>query len=50
MEEPTGPRYEHASKFMFKASNNKAEYEALVAGMELCYIAGANYVQAFSNS
>ena len=35
---------------MFKASNNEAEYEALVAGIELCYTVGADYVQAFSDS
>ena len=35
---------------MFKASNNEAEYEALIAGVELCYTVGADSVQAFSNS
>jgi len=34
---------------MFEASNNEAEYEALIAGIELCYIAGADSIQAFSN-
>jgi len=47
---PAGTRYEHALKFMFRASNNEAEYEALVVGLELCYTAGADHVQAFSNS
>ena len=50
IEGPTGARYEHALKFMFKASNNEAEYEALVAGMKLCYTVGADSVQAFSDS
>jgi len=50
IESPAGTRYEHALKFMFKASNNEAEYEALVAGLELCYTAGADHVQAFSDS
>jgi len=36
IESPTGAQYEHALKFMFKASNNEAEYEALIAGIELC--------------
>jgi len=29
---------------MFKASNNEAEYEALIAGLELRYIANADSV------
>jgi len=40
IESPTGARYEHALKFMFKASNNEPEYEALVVGIELCYRLG----------
>jgi len=32
---PEGPLYEHALKFMFKTSNNEAEYEALLARMEI---------------
>jgi len=47
---PTGARYEHALKILFKASNDKAEYEALVVGIEHYYIAGVDYVQAFSDS
>jgi len=35
---------------MFKASNNEAEYEALITGIELCYTARANSIQAFSDS
>ena len=35
---------------MFKASNNEAEYEALIAGIELCHTAGADHVQVFSDS
>jgi len=50
IESPGRTRYEHALKFMFKASNNEAEYEALIAGLELCYTAGADHVQAFSDS
>jgi len=44
IESPIGVRYEHALKFTFKASNNEAEYEALVARIELCYTAGADSV------
>jgi len=50
IENPTRARYEHALKFIFKASNNEAEYEALTEGIEHCYTAGTDYVQAFSNS
>jgi len=50
IESPTGARYEHALKFIFKASNKEAEYEALVVGIELCYTAGADHVQAFFDS
>jgi len=46
---PTGVRYGHALKFMFKASKNEAEYEALIAGIELCYTAGVDSVQANSD-
>ena len=35
---------------MFKASNNEAEYEALIVRIELCYTAGVDSIQAFSNS
>ena len=35
---------------MFRASNNEVEYEALIAGVELCYTARADSVQAFSDS
>jgi len=36
IESPTRARYKHALKFMFKASNNEAKYEAFVMGIELC--------------
>jgi len=45
-----GERPEHVLKFMFKASNNKTEYEDLIAGIEVCYMVGANSVRAFSHS
>jgi len=45
---PTGRVYEQALKFLFKASNNEAEYEALLAGMDLCYTLGAEHLCAFS--
>jgi len=33
LEEPNGVLIEQALRFAFKASNNQAEYEALIAGM-----------------
>ena len=50
METPHGERQEHALKFMFKASNNKAEFEALISGIELCYTTRAYWVKAYSDS
>ena len=50
IESSRGEQHEHALKFMFKASNNEAEYEALIVGIEMCYIAGGNSVQAFLDS
>jgi len=39
--------HEHALKFLFKASNNEAEYEALLAGMDLYYALGAEHLCVF---
>jgi len=35
---------------MFNASNNEAEYEALIARTGLCYTAGADSVKTYSDS
>ena len=50
IESPAGVWHEHALKFMFKASNNEAEYETLIEGIELCYTVGVDSVQAFFDS
>ena len=50
MVSPKGHTYEHALKFLFKASNNKGEYEALLADMDLCHTLGAERLRAFSDS
>jgi len=42
--------HEHALKFSFKASNDEAEYEALLVGMDLCYTLGAKHLHAFFDS
>ncbi|KAL0433391.1 UNVERIFIED_CONTAM: hypothetical protein Slati_2673400 [Sesamum latifolium] len=47
---PQGDDMEFAVKFEFKASNNEAEYEALVLGMRIAQDAGAPHLLAYSNS
>lgn len=42
--------HEYAVKFAFAASNNESEYEALILGLQLCKVAGANDVQAHCDS
>ncbi|CAL9011062.1 unnamed protein product [Prunus brigantina] len=41
---------EYAIRFKFHASNNKAEYEALLAGLRLAKEMGARQIQIFSDS
>ncbi|KAL0378417.1 UNVERIFIED_CONTAM: Ribonuclease HI [Sesamum radiatum] len=41
---------EFAVKFEFRASNNEAEYEALVLGMRIAQDAGALHLLAYSDS
>ncbi|KAL0355614.1 UNVERIFIED_CONTAM: hypothetical protein Sradi_4008300 [Sesamum radiatum] len=41
---------EFTVKFEFKASNNEAEYEALVLGMGMTQHAGASHLQDYSDS
>ncbi|KAL0445030.1 UNVERIFIED_CONTAM: hypothetical protein Slati_2225700 [Sesamum latifolium] len=47
---PQGEDLEFAIKFGFKASNNEAEYEALVIGMKMAHEAGARHLLAYSDS
>ncbi|KAL0445748.1 UNVERIFIED_CONTAM: hypothetical protein Slati_1702700 [Sesamum latifolium] len=47
---PQGEDLEFAIKFGFKASNNEAEYEALVIGMRMTHEAGARHLLANSDS
>ncbi|XP_073116137.1 uncharacterized protein [Elaeis guineensis] len=47
---PEGVTTEHALRFDFKASNNQAEYEALVAGLKLALELGIDRLQVFSDS
>ncbi|KAL0405818.1 UNVERIFIED_CONTAM: hypothetical protein Slati_3895700 [Sesamum latifolium] len=45
-----GEDLEFTVKFGFKASNNKAEYEALVAGVKMAHEAGARHLLVYSDS
>ncbi|KAL0320221.1 UNVERIFIED_CONTAM: hypothetical protein Sradi_5283600 [Sesamum radiatum] len=47
---PQGEDLEFAIKFGFKASNNEAEYEALVIGMKMAHEAGAKHLLAYLDS
>ncbi|XP_040362150.1 uncharacterized protein K02A2.6-like [Rosa chinensis] len=42
--------YEYALKFAFKASNNAAEYEALIAGLQIARELGVQHLSIFSDS
>ena len=50
LEGPVGILIEQALRFAFKASNNQAEYEALIAGMLLAKEMGAQNLLVKSNS
>ena len=47
---PEGHRFHSALRFGFKASNNEAEYEALLAGLRVAQEVKASSVQCFSDS
>ncbi|KAL0368519.1 UNVERIFIED_CONTAM: hypothetical protein Scaly_1070800 [Sesamum calycinum] len=50
LETPLGDKIQYALRFSFDASNNKAEYEALLVGGRLAQAAGAKYLRAYSDS
>ena len=45
-----GIKLEHSFKFGFKASNNEAEYEALLAGLRVVSNLSAKEVEVYLNS
>ena len=47
---PHNTKVSYALKFGFDASNNEAEYEALVAGLKLAKDIGADNIEILSNS
>ncbi|XP_004298151.1 PREDICTED: uncharacterized protein LOC101300244 [Fragaria vesca subsp. vesca] len=50
LETPDGFKHEYALEFQFKASNNAAEYEALIRGLQLARGIGVERVKIFSDS
>ncbi|CAL9030031.1 unnamed protein product, partial [Prunus brigantina] len=47
---PDGTEVEYALRFQFNATNNEAEYEALIAGLRLAHDLGAQALRAHSDS
>ena len=47
---PEGIQLEHSFRLGFRASNNKAKYEALLVGLKTVLGIGARDVEAYSNS
>ena len=47
---PHGVKVLYALKFGFKASNNEAEYEALITGLKLAKDVGTKRIRALSDS
>ncbi|KAK0600179.1 hypothetical protein LWI29_012534 [Acer saccharum] len=46
---PEGDSVECALRFDFKATNNQAEYEALIVGLKICTVLGADEVDLIDN-
>ncbi|KAK0585202.1 hypothetical protein LWI29_024587 [Acer saccharum] len=47
---PEGDAVECAMRFDFKATNNQAEYEALLVGLRVCITLGADKLEIFNDS
>ena len=47
---PEGIHLEYALRFGFRASNEEAEYEALLVGLQLATSMGAQQVRVYSDS
>ncbi|XP_073137630.1 uncharacterized protein [Henckelia pumila] len=50
VENPQGDQFQYATKFCFPASNNEAEYEALIMGIKLALAAGAEKLITYNDS
>ena len=47
---PEGATFDFSSRLEFYCTNNQAEYEALLFGLELFFSMGIKHVQAFGDS
>ena len=47
---PEKLQVEYALRLNFKASNNEAEYEALIVGLKLACVIGVHNISIFSDS
>ena len=47
---PEGATFDFSSRLEFHCTNNQAEYEALLFGLELLFSMGIKHVQAFGDS
>ncbi|XP_056688346.1 uncharacterized protein [Spinacia oleracea] len=47
---PEGDTFKYAMRFNFQASNNEAEYEAVLCGIKMCKAAGAEEILALFDS
>lgn len=47
---PTGDQVTHALRFNFKCSNNKAEYETLLVGLQFVIGMNVSKIKAFVDS
>lgn len=47
---PEGVKVEHSFKLGFRASNNEAEYEALIVGLRAVLSLGATNLEVYSDS
>ncbi|XP_073061728.1 uncharacterized protein [Primulina eburnea] len=50
LESPQGDQFQYTIRFRFPATNNEAEYEALIIGVKLALAAGARRLVAHSDS
>lgn len=50
MESPNGKEISYVVRLEFKATNNQAEYEALIVGLELAQAVRANKVKLWTYS
>ena len=47
---PEGIQLEYTLRFGFKASNNEAEYKALLVGLQLATTMGAEQIRVYNDS